>query len=711
MKGTARMEEPWWFGSTEGMTNRVPPPWTPVTVEQTENSLHVCPWGRRYGFSSSVFPEQIWSSGRSILAGPVRVVARVNGRKQRWNGRPPSLTESSSARAVLSLEAESGFLHLSARTEVEYDGVLRVDWKVEPRTSVVLEELTFEVPLKRNTARYYYHYPAEWGTPDAGSLPGKELSITVPLYGQDKKTYGNVQGFRPLIWLGDEERGLAWFSESDRNWYAKKGGKVTQIVTEGDRVVLRLHLVSVPLELSPVGESSEQERMIPPEEGPLKDLSYTFGLQATPVKPPTADVWDYRIIQLDQNALDRPEVRYDIPESVLDEFASRGVRTICLHEHWSDYEGYTSTNSTDAYAADVKALVEACHERGIQLLLYLGFLISDLVPEWSQVGEQCKVLPPYSGYQGYSLPPQPKQSAYVVCYQSLWQDAIAAGVGRMMDEYGIDGVYLDGTEVPWGCLNRKHGCGYERPDGTRALSYPFFAVRDLMRRIYVAVKQRKPDGQVNAHNSTAMTIPTLAWATSYWGGEQFGKAGLLRNGTKMKPGDCSLDVLPLDAFRTEFMGHQWGVPAEFLSRRGAPFTRLEAYAFTLLHDVLVREGYENHYELLELQSRLWRLSDEFGRKEANWIPYWKNEGYAAVAPAGAYVSLYDHPRNGVLAVVSNLSRKQETVRVRLDLGKLGIAATPVHVHDALNNQQIEMNDQTIQFPLPSSGWRIVWLRP
>ena len=36
------------------------------------------------------------------------------------------------------------------------------------------------------------------------------------------------------------------------------------------------------------------------------------------------------------------------------------------------------------------------------------------------------------------------------------------------------------------------------------------------------------------------------------------------------------DVLPLDAFRTEFMGHNWGVPAELLHYRSGPFKRFEA---------------------------------------------------------------------------------------------------------------------------------------
>src|SRR5271157_2081367 len=62
-----------------------------------------------------------------------------------------------------------------------------------------------------------------------------------------------------------------------------------------------------------------------------------------------------------------------------------------------------------------------------------------------------------------------------------------------------------------------------------------------------------------------MTIPTLAFATSYWDGEQL--QGLARK-------HSALEILPLDAFCAEFMGHNWGVPAELLWYGGGPFRRV-----------------------------------------------------------------------------------------------------------------------------------------
>jgi hypothetical protein len=73
---------------------------------------------------------------------------------------------------------------------------------------------------------------------------------------------------------------------------------------------------------------------------------------------------------------------------------------------------------------------------------------------------------------------------------------------------------------------------------------------------------------------------TLAFCDSYWDGEQF---EMYVHGQK---DPCAL--LPLDTFRAEFMGRQWGLDPEFLVYEGRPFTRDEALAVALLHDVLTR---------------------------------------------------------------------------------------------------------------------------
>jgi hypothetical protein len=199
-----------------------------------------------------------------------------------------------------------------------------------------------------------------------------------------------------------------------------------------------------------------------------------------------------------------------------------------------------------------------------------------------------------------------------------------------------------------------------------------------------------------------MVMPTLGWATSYWDGEQL--RDLPRNAS-------ATEVLSLDAFRTEFMGRQLGVPAEFLGYEqedAKVFGYQQAYAFTLLHDVLVRSWRIG--PSLTLASALWRLSDEFRRKEAEWLPYWRNAEFVVAEPDGVYVSLYRHPLTGILVVVSNLGARETHAVVRLNKNRLRLE-NGILACDALTGAAIPVASGVIELGLKSLGWRIIKVSP
>lgn len=851
---------PAWLGSTAGISDEVLPPWTPLKA--TGNA--VSPWGRTYSLGALPFPSSVVTRETEVLNGPITLVGSVDGQALQWSGSPCAVREARPHRVSLGGRAQAGALTCDGTVSVEYDGMMRSDFSIIPRGECTVESLALVVPIKRQYARYLYHYPGRWGSAyNAGALPRE----------------GFHSPFRPFLWLGDEWRGLCWFSESDRN-FSGDADNVISIDRDGDTVNMRVNIISEPMTVS-------------------TPLDYTFGFQATPVKPMSPDVWDYRISHagnygiedrphvppagvkypaaghlstdagtfecwvrprfnpqpdvarddpgrghLNRNLLDidlgsgghigfywniddrsmrayyrqgsasypllltsrsnwkegewhhvaltwsdatriyldgqlvaekafegllpgdvakgeitignapcemdLDEVRFSsvartsfdltrAPEadehtllldrlegseqqdgrlltrpdrgaagrliaggfgpgrfgkalvvgsegvkmSYLGHLQQSGVRTICFHEHWTDVQAYPFTT----HGEKLHRLVDGCHAHGLQVLLYHGYLMSDIAPEWAEYSDECLVAP--RGGEYHRLP---EQRSYIVCYGSAWQDFLADGLDKQMTEFDTDGVYLDGTANPWACRNTHHGCGYVKPDGSIGAVYPIFATREMMKRIYTIVKQHKPDGQVNVHQSTCMTIPTLAFATSYWDGEQFGS---------IDRGPNALDVLPLDAFRCEFMGHNWGVPAEFLCYN-RPYTQHEALAFTLLHDVLVRGA-------LDEQTVLWRVMDEFGRAQAVWLPYWENGRYVATDSRDVKVSIYNRPGKGLLAVVSNLATEACTARVAFDLQRLEQPAA-MRATRVMRQSPLELRDGAVEVPLGPMDYEVLWLR-
>ncbi|MCY4377110.1 MAG: DUF6067 family protein [Spirochaetaceae bacterium] len=682
--------KPAWWGSRAGLDPGVPADWTALEGRShADGAYAVSGWGREYRFAPGCLIESVTAAGSRILRAPVRLAAVAGGRSLRFAAETIDQVASAPGEVVLEQRLSAANLDLRVQAHVEFDGMIRFDVEVSAADAVDLDSLSIEIPIRAEHAEYLYHFPGAWGTArNAGAHPDTAVKM----------------GFRPYVWLGDEDRGLAWFSESDRDWQVAPGTPATEIVRDGDRVVLTLHLISLPMRLAPASQrplawdtapelenAVIRDAAITGERGErYQPLRYTFGLQATPVKANEQGAWDYRCIHVGPAppAFTEP---LTLSPRFLDRCVQAGVRTVALHQFWTDIEAHTIPVDRER----LREWVEACHDRGLKILLYYGFLISSAAPEWRDFGADCLTMPPY-GYPLFHSAPQPDQSAWVVCLNSAWQDFVADAIARAMDEFGIDGVYLDGMEFPAGCINTLHGCGSMRSDGSVAKSYPIFGVRSAMRRIHNAVKSVNPEGQINAHNSTCMVMPTLGFATSYWDGEQF---------QDVRGIDNAATQLPLDAFRAEFMGRQWGVPAEFLCY-GQGFTFEQAWAVTLIHDVPVRPMNRPGLEDLDLASRIWRLMDDFDRGRAEWLPYWRNAEYVRADSPGIYVSIYRHPGNGVLAVVSNLNRERTAFALTVNWDLLGMDHATVAIVDGL-----ERSPARLHGALDPYGWRLLWLRP
>lgn len=638
-------EAPPWRGDQSGVSDEVLKPWTPVVASGDRVEV----WDRAHRFGALGSPSSIVARDAELLAGPITLSGKVDGQSIAWTGDEARVVESRPHLAKLTAEADSASLRCEGQARVEYDGMITVDLKLSPKNDrAKIESLTLEVPLKASHALYLHTWPGAWGSVgNSGALPDK----------------GHRGPFKPMVWLGDNDRGLAWFAESDQNFVNADPNNVLEITRDGDQVKLRVHLIDQPHEID-------------------APLEYAFGLQATPVKPGQPDAWDHRIVHMGG---------YGLTDARLDELAKLGVRTICFHEHWTNIQNHVEPSNPEA----LKKLVDACHKRGIQLLLYFGYEMSNIAPEWDQYHEECLVDPRAGGYKR-----KPEQTAYIVCYRSHWQDFMAKGINRVITEYGIDGVYLDGTSEPWGCANRRHGCGYERPDGSIGKTHPFQDVRSMMKRIATIVAKHNPKGQVNVHQSTCMTVPTLSFATSYWDGEQL--QGLKRHGT-------ALEVLPLDAFRAEFMGHNWGVPAELLWYGSGPFKRTEAESLGLLHDIPTRPS--GAPADLEKLSRLWKTFDEFGRHQAAWIPYWASADVVKTSDDALKVSLYNRPGQGLIAVLVNTGVEPIEAEADFDPSKLQ-QSSDLTARDILADQDVPVRDgRKVSASLGSLEHLVLWLKP
>ncbi|MFH1923000.1 MAG: glycoside hydrolase domain-containing protein [Planctomycetota bacterium] len=196
--------KPEWLGSRAGVSDEILPPWTPLEVAADE----VAAWGRTYRFGGLPFPNSVVSRETELLASPIVLTGRADGKELVWTGPGPETLESKPHVVRLTTRADSETVRCEGTVTVECDGMVRCDFRLVPKGDrLSVDKLTLKIPIRPQYARYLHFWPGRWGSCfNSTALPEE----------------GYRGAFKPFVWLGDEWRGLAWFSESDRNFFNKE---------------------------------------------------------------------------------------------------------------------------------------------------------------------------------------------------------------------------------------------------------------------------------------------------------------------------------------------------------------------------------------------------------------------------------------------------------------------------------------------------------
>ncbi len=356
-----------------------------------------------------------------------------------------------------------------------------------------------------------------------------------------------------------------------------------------------------------------------------------------------------------------------VTATTLDYLQSLGLRWLGFHEHWTDWQGFPRTR----YTQELRSLLAACHQRGMKVALYHSWQLADIAPEFGAYLRECEVIAP----DRFLYTRQPKQTDYPICPRSAWADFLADGLQRLFREFGPDGIYSDGLSIPPECSNALHGCGYLGEDGTRHPTVPIFAVREAMKRFARILEQQRKETLFVCHMSGYVTLPSLAFCDAYLDAEHLtGRPRPFR--------------LSLDAFRAEFMGHNFGIPAYFLVydwHQG--MTTTEALAISLLHDTEVPWSFE-------AMAPVWRIWEQFGVEQARFLPYWQPGSWLRAVPRGVKASLYHKPNGEGLLVAANLSETDVSGTLRL---KWPIESA----RDAFTDEPVSVVDGALTARFPS----------
>lgn len=629
---------------TKGSAAKPPVPYIPV---KASNSQFRC-LGRETKLGPLLLPQQITAANQPLLTGPVRLVAEPDILAD-LKGKG-IVTERTADKATWEWSGESAAFRIAVHMTGECDGFCWYDIELSPKHPVKMSMLRLEIPRRAATARYLHAACFTW----------TYLTSGLPEYGgqwNDK--------FKPYVWLGDEERGLAWCAESDKGWRLKEPTHAVQAHTQGEVVTFSTTVLD------------HEETITTP-------IRLQFGLQASPVKP-VSFAWRAKARILHgvnyQSYEPGPDGR-----TLLDTLREGGVKTVVFHQDWSEYYGQITPWGAD----QLRRLISECHKRGLKLIVYVGYGVARGAPELKGHHDEWSVMPLIP----WTTPDRTEFEAFdATCARSGWADWLVKGIDQLFTEYELDGIYFDGTSEAWRCENQSHGCGWKDGTGKLRPEYAVLATRQMMRRIADVVHIHRPDAILDVHMSASLTLPTLAFCDSYWDGEQF---ETLKASDKFE--------LPVHAFRTEFMGYAHGLNAEFLCYENRPFTLTEAIALAWVHGVEVRP----FPSTLPQISPIWRAMDNFGTSSVRWLPYWSGSG-AVAGDDSVKVSAYSQPGKALL-FISHLKRAPLSTTLQLNRRRLGLAAGRLCAVDAISGASVALDSDTLPLSFDGMIYRLIEVR-
>jgi hypothetical protein len=474
-----RMSRLRWLDSTIGLDDEVVAPYTPLKVDGKRISC----LGRSVVLNYEALPDQITSSGRQVLAGPISLNISTGALDSLGSEEPVRTLLQKPGKVTFRSGGDSSLgFYRKITTTMEADGFMTVSVAFQAREAVDARDIALEIPIRRDVAKYMMGLGRR-----GGFRPPKWQWKWDPARGNN------------MVWVGDVDAGLylklkgpedTWgIAETPEAWHnGGKGG--CDVFEDGDRVVVRAY--------------SGERKLKSGDE-----LLFRFSLLITPVKPLDPAHWRQRYLHT-----------YTTPPS-LDEATKAGANIINIHQG-NDLNPYINYvfRTTDK----LSAYTRAAHERGDKVKIYYTVReLSNYTAEiWPLRSLGYEVYCDGPGHSGHSWLQEHLIDHYAAAWHqpyangevdaaiatqglSRWHNYYLEGLGYMIRKVGIDGLYLDGI-------------GYDR---------------EIMKRVRKVMDRARPGCLIDFHSGdnfayadgrcspAAQYMEHFPYINSLWFGEMY----------------------------------------------------------------------------------------------------------------------------------------------------------------------------------------------
>jgi len=601
-----------WLDSTLAADAGIVPPYTPVRLEGRKIGV----LGREIVLGPLGLPDSIRSyfdiemthlaaQPREVLARPVGLTAKKTaGLELRWAGDGVRFTKRSEGVVAWVSRMHAGPLTASISGSVEFDGNVEFSIALSAKEDTDIDDVLLEIPLRADVARYAMGLGLKGGKAPA-SFDWK----------------WNVEHNQDSAWIGDVNAGLQFSLHDDRysrplntNFYLSKPLIMPASWANGGRGGCRFR-------------TQKSSYLVECFSGPRH-------LRAGEVQH-----YDIRLLVTPFHTIDTEaqwKTRFYHAYKPLDEIAATGANTVNVH-HATEINPYI--NYPFLRPAEMKAYIDQAHARGMKVKIYYTVReLTNHAPELfalRSLGDEVLAHGPGGGpawlqehldadyIPGWYVPDL-RDAALVTTGISRWHNFYVEGLRWLVENVGIDGLYLDDVAFDRTTMKRVRKVLLRGHPG---------ALIDL----HSANQYNPRDGFANSANLYLEHFPFI---DRLWFGEYF-----------------DYNSAP-DFWMTELSGIPFGLMGEMLQDGGNPWRGMLF-------------GMTNRLPWAGDPRTIWKFEDEAGFAGSRMIGWWVPGNPVSTGREDVLATVYQSQQRSVVAVAS-WAKEAVSITPKIDWKRLGI---------------------------------------
>lgn len=661
--------EPWkhsrlrWLNSMHAMNDDLVKPFTPVI----RNGQALECLGRKVSLAETGLPGSIESffsyeltkldeTGRQILNAPMRfVIENAEGENIIFEPDEVRFAEDKAGIVHWEMTGTLGDIELTCHAKMEFDGYLEYNIEVSSTNDITVNDIRLEIPFNADIARY---------TMGMGQVGGK-----CP----DKFSWKwDVKNNQDGIWIGDINAGIQirfWAENYDRplntNFYHAKPLNMPPSWDNNRKGGFSMSKKGRTLH----AKAFSGNRVIKKDES----LHYNFGILITP----------FKLIDTKKHF----STRFFHSYQPIDSVKNYGANTINIH-HGNEVNPYI--NYPFLSVQKMRALVDEAHEKDMRLKIY--YTVRELTAHAPEVHAILSLdgeifaqkssnpnLKKYGRNGGYPWLQEHLDSTYLAAWftrntecpailntgVSRWHNYYVEGMNWLVENVGIDGVYIDDLAFDRTTMKRIRRVLDKRPDP--------------MIDLHSANQFNYNDGYVN---SAFLYLEHFPYIDRLWFGEYF-----------------KYENEP-DYWMVEVSGLPYGIMSEMLQDGGNPYRGM-IYGMT-------NRGPRPEDDPKDPR-RLWKVWDEFGITESRMLGYWVPYCPVKTDRDDVKTTVYQNEKKALVSIAS-WAEKPVKVKLSIDWEVLGIDASTAKIFaPAIKDfqEQASFNPGDGIPVEPGKGWLLV----